>query len=201
MGYMEGLQRQRTLVILKPDTIQRTLVGEIITRFERVGLKIVALKMVVADADTIDRHYSADPQWKERVGRKALENKEGGSGGKTAEQAGDAILQQLKRFMTAGPVVVGVLEGAGAVPVVRKLVGGTEPLSSDVGTIRGDFVLDSYRLADGGERAIRNAVHASGTEEEANREIAIWFAPEEIVSYRTAHEHILYDVNFDNVVE
>ena len=198
---MDEIQRQQTLVILKPDAIQRTLIGEIIGRFERVGLKMAALKMVVADADTVEQHYLADPQWREQVGKKILENKGDDGGGKTAEELGDAVLQQLKRFMTAGPIVVLILEGAGAVPLVRKLVGGTEPLSSDVGTIRGDLVLDSYLLADGSGRAIRNAVHASGTPEEAEREIEIWFTPDEILSYETAHERILYDVNFDNDFE
>ncbi|MDE0243126.1 MAG: nucleoside-diphosphate kinase [Candidatus Kaiserbacteria bacterium] len=195
---MDDIRRQRTLVILKPDSIQRALVGEIIRRFERVGLKLTALKMVVADADMVEQHYLAEPTWREQVGKKILENKGGESDGKTAEELGDAVLQQLKRFMTAGPIIVMILEGAGAVPLVRKLVGSTEPLSSDVGTIRGDFVLDSYQLADGSGRAIRNAIHASGTPEEAEREIAIWFTSDEIVSYQTVYEHILYDVNFDN---
>lgn len=195
---MDAMRKERTLVILKPDSIQRALIGEIIGRFERVGLKLIALKMVVADADLIEQHYLAEPTWRAQVGTKILENKGGDAGGKTAEELGDMVLEQLKRFMTAGPIVVLILEGAGAVPLVRKLVGGTEPLSSDVGTIRGDFVLDSYQLADGSDRAIRNAIHASGTPEEAAREIAIWFTSDEIVSYQTVYEHILYDVNFDN---
>ena len=85
--------------------------------------------------------------------------------------------------------------------LARKLVGGTEPLSSDVGTIRGDFVLDSYALANGAGRSIRNAIHASSSVDEAKREIALWFRPEEMLTYETAYERILYDVNFDNVIE
>lgn len=198
---MEKKTRERTLVILKPDAVQRTLVGEIITRFERVGLKLVGMKMVIADAEMVEKHYSADPHWRVQVGEKILANKKGGAEGKTAEELGDRVLQQLKRFMTAGPIVLLVLEGSGAVPLVRKLVGGTEPLSSDVGTIRGDYVLDSYELADGSDRAIRNAVHASGTVEEADREIALWFAPGELLVYESVLEKIFYDVNFDNVLE
>ena len=195
---------QQTLIIIKPDAVQRTLVGEIITRFERVGLKIVALKMLHADAETVEQHYSSDADWKRKVGEKIIANKEKCGeevGEATPEELGGQVLKHLKNFMTAGPIVVAVLTGAYAVPLTRKMVGATEPLSSDVGTIRGDFVLDSYALADGTNRAIRNAIHASGSPEEAEKEIALWFEPQELLSYKTVHDHILYDVNFDNVAE
>ena len=195
---------ERTLVVIKPDGVQRTLVGEIIRRFERVGLKMVGLKLTVADTDTITNHYLADPLWREKLGEKLLQKRK--DAGKdisndTPFSLGDAVLKNLCRFMTAGPVVALALEGAGAVPLTRKLVGDTEPLSSDVGTIRGDFVLDSYTLSDTANRAIRNIIHASSSTEDAQREIALWFSPEELFSYETAHEKILYDVNFDNVSE
>ncbi len=103
--------------------------------------------------------------------------------------------------MTSGPVVAMVWEGAHAVPIVRKMTGGTEPLSSDVGTIRGDFVLDSYQIADTYDRAIRNLVHASGSVEEALGEIKLWFKPEEILNYRLIQDAILYDVNLDGILE
>ena len=195
---------QRTLVIVKPDGVQRALVGEIIRRFERVGLKIVGMKMVVADAELVRRHYSSDPNWKREVGEKLLKNKkEAGDdvSGLSAPELGDRVLNQLTRFMTAGPMVALVLEGAYAVKLTRKLVGTTEPFSSDVGTIRGDFVLDSYAMADGDNRAIRNIVHASSGTGDAEKEIAVWFTPDELPEYKTAHEHVLYDVNFDNVTE
>ena len=192
---------QQTLVIIKPDAVQRTLIGEIIQRFERVGLKIVAMKMVRADADMVEKHYSMDPDWKEKAGEKILKNRGEAADKEKAIVAGTLVLNKLKNFMTAGPVVVMTLEGAYAISLTRKLVGDTEPLSSDVGTIRGDFVLDSYALADGTERAIRNAVHASSSVEEAEKEVALWFQTEELLAYETAHERILYDVNFDNVTE
>ena len=201
---MEKKYLERTLVIIKPDAVQRVLVGEIIQRFEQVGLKIVAMKMVQSDAATIEKHYSLDPDWKRKVGEKILKNKKKDTGvidEKKAIATGEPILEQLKRFMTAGPIVPLVLEGSYAVSLTRKLVGGTEPFSSDVGTIRGDFVLDSYALADGASRAIRNAVHASSSVEEAEKEVALWFRSEEMLAYETAHERILYDVNFDNVAE
>ena len=193
---------QQTLIIVKPDAVQRTLIGEIIGRFERVGLKIIAMKMALADVDIVEKHYSSDPEWREKVGGKILESQgEKKINKKKAEEAGEKILKRLKSFMTAGPIVLMVLEGVHAVQLARKLIGGTEPLSSDVGTIRGDFVLDSYELADSMNRSIRNAVHASSSIEEAEKEVTLWFKPEEILAYKTAHERILYDVNFDNIAE
>ena len=195
---------ERTLVVIKPDGVQRTLVGEIIKRLERVGLKLVGMKMVTADTDTIKQHYSSDPRWKQNVGEKLLENKKKNGedvSSITASELGEKVLSQLVRFMTAGPVVVIALEGAHAIPLTRKLVGATEPLSSDVGTIRGDFVLDSYSMADSTDRAVRNVIHASSDNSDAEKEIALWFKSEELMNYRTVHEHTLYDVNFDNVAE
>ena len=194
---------QKTLIIIKPDGVQRTLVGEIIQRFERVGLKIIGMKMVCAEGNTVERHYSVDPNWKKTIGEKMTENmrKKGESTDKTPEELGTRVLKKLKNFMTAGPVVAIVLEGAYAIPLTRKLVGTTEPLTSDVGTIRGDYVLDSYALSDGDDRAIRNVIHASGNTEEAEKEIPIWFSPKELLQYNTVHERILYDINFDNVTE
>ena len=194
---------QQTLVIIKPDAVQRTLVGEIIQRFERVGLKIAAMKMILAEPEIVEKHYSIDPEWKRKVGEKTLKKQKGAEEVNEAEaiEIGDRVLKKLKNFMTAGPMVLLVLEGVHAVQLTRKLVGGTEPFSSDVGTIRGDFVLDSYTLADSSGRAIRNAVHASSSAEEAEKEVVLWFNPEELLVYKTVHEHILYDVNFDNVGE
>ncbi len=195
---------ERTLVVIKPDGVQRTLVGEIIKRLERVGLKLVGMKMVTADTDIIKQHYSSDPRWKQNVGEKLLENKKKNGediSSITASELGEKVLSQLVRFMTAGPVVVIALEGAHAIPLTRKLVGATEPLSSDVGTIRGDFVLDSYSMADSTDRAVRNVIHASSDNSDAEKEIALWFKSEELMNYRTVHEHTLYDVNFDNVTE
>ncbi len=189
--------------MLKPDAIQRTLVGDIIQRFEQVGLKIVALKMIQAETATIEKHYTIDPEWKRKVGEKAMESMEaqGKKATEKAEEMGERVLEGLKKYMTAGPVIIAVLEGAYAVPLVRKLVGGTEPFTSDVGTIRGDYVLDSYALADSTGRSIRNLVHASSSTGEAEKEIAIWFCDDDFVKYKTVHEHILYDVNLDNAKE
>ncbi|MFH1894436.1 MAG: nucleoside-diphosphate kinase, partial [Patescibacteria group bacterium] len=110
-------------------------------------------------------------------------------------------LDRLKKYMSSGPVVVMIWEGANAVLIVRKITGDTEPLTSDVGTIRGDFVLDSYRLSDFSGRSVRNLIHASGSPEEAEKEIKHWFLPEEIIKYKLVQEHILYDVNLDGILE
>jgi len=116
-------------------------------------------------------------------------------------EVGNRVLSVLKKYMTSGPVVAMAWQGAHAVGIVRKIVGGTEPLSSDVGTIRGDFVLDSYQISDKDGRAIRNLIHASGSVEEAMNEINLWFKPEEIMNYKLIQEAILYDVNMDGILE
>ncbi len=198
------MQKERTLVIIKPDGVQRSLIGEIIKRFERVGLKLVALKMIIPEKEQVEKHYLVDPNWKKNVGEKAIEAyKKKGMEPPTEnpEEAGEKVLEGLKKYMTSGPVVAMVLQGAHACAIVRKLVGGTEPLSSDVGTIRGDFVLDSYQMADTDGRAVRNLIHASGNPEEAEKEIPVWFNENEILNYRLIQEAILYDVNLDGILE
>ncbi len=201
---MSDFHRERTLVIIKPDGVQRSLVGEIIGRFERVGLKMVGLKFMVPTAEAVETHYTLDPSWKRKVGEKAIESyKKKGQTPPTddPEKVGDAVVERLKKYMTSGPVVVMAWQGAHAVELVRKLVGGTEPRSSDVGTIRGDFVLDSYSMADTDDRAIRNLIHASGSVEEASNELKHWFTENDLVAYRLIQEQILYDVNLDGILE
>jgi nucleoside-diphosphate kinase len=111
------------------------------------------------------------------------------------------VLNRLKKYLTSGPVIAMVWQGAHAVEVVRKITGGTEPKTSDIGTVRGDFVLDSYLMADQDDRSVRNLVHASGTKEEAEMEIKHWFEDSELVDYRLVQEQILYDVNLDGILE
>ena len=170
----QHFKKERTFVAIKPDGVQRGLISEVIKRLERVGLKLVALKMLVPEGSHIEKHY---------------------------EKIDEKIKQHLVKFMTSGPVVAMVWEGAHSVKIVRKIVGSTEPLSSDMGTIRGDFVLDSYAMSDADGRAVRNIIHASGNVEEADAEIALWFKPEEVINYRLISEEILYDVNLDGILE
>jgi len=201
---MQHPSDERTLVIVKPDGVQRGLVGEVIKRFERVGLKIVGMKMMVPSADKIEEHYTLDPQWRTVTGQKTIDSYKAKGMKPPSEDPLEItakILANLKKYMTSGPVVFMVLEGAHAVKIVRKLGGGTEPLSSDVGSIRGDYVLDSYQMADTDSRAVRNIVHMSGSPDEANAEIKHWFADSEVIDYRIIHEEILYDVNLDGILE
>jgi nucleoside-diphosphate kinase len=197
-------KEERTLVIIKPDAIQRSLVSEIIKRYEQIGLKLAAIKMQVASPEHIEKHYTLDPQWRKATGEKTIK----GYRDKNLTPPSDdpleitrVLLDRLKKYMTAGPIIVMVWEGAHAVAIIRKLTGSTEPLMSDVGTIRGDFVLDSYQMTDNDSRSIRNLVHASGSIEEARREIPHWFKEEEIIDYRLIQEQILYDVNLDGILE
>ncbi len=196
--------KEKTLVIIKPDGIQRTLIGEIIGRYERIGLKLVGLKIVVPKEDQVHAHYTVDPEWIQKTGEKAIlaYEKKGQTPPSTDPmEVGNKVLENLKKYLTSGPVVAMVWQGAHAVEVVRKITGGTEPRSSDVGTIRGDFVLDSYQMADTDGRAIRNLIHASGSTDEAQKEISLWFDGNEIVNYRLVQEQITYDVNLDGILE
>ncbi len=195
---------EKTLVILKPDSVQRGLIGEIISRFERAGLKMIGVKLVVPTAAMAEKHYTTDPEWIMKTGRKAIEAyKKNGKKppSEDPEEVGKKVLNNLKHYLTCGPVVVMAWRGIHAVGVVRKLVGSTEPMSSDVGTIRGDYTIDSYEIADLDGRAVRNLIHASGTEDEADKEINLWFKKDEILKYNLVSERILYDINLDGILE
>ena len=190
--------------MVKPDGVQRSLIGEIIKRLERIGLKLVAVKMMIPTEEHIEKHYTLDPEWRRITGEKTIESYRKKGLEPPSEdpfEITEAILTNLKNYMVKGPVVAMVWQGAHAVKIVRKIVGGTEPFSSDVGTIRGDFVLDSYQMSDSDGRAVRNLVHASGSAEDAEKEIKHWFKDGEIVNYKLVQERILYDVNLDGLLE
>lgn len=200
---MKYLQ-EKTLIIVKPDGVQRSLIGEVIKRIERVGFKLIALKFEIPEREKVSAHYTIDPEWVLKTGVKALKAKEGAGedvSGIEPLAFGNTILEKLQNYITSGPVVIMVWQGAHVVEVVRKLVGGTEPKTSDVGTIRGDFVHDSYEISNLENRSVRNVIHASSSTVDAEQEINVWFKPEEIVSYRLVAEEILYDVNIDGVKE
>ncbi len=199
----QPIQKERSFVAIKPDGVQRSLIGEIIKRFERTGLKLVTLKLAMASAENCWTHYNKDEKWYEEKGATVVKNRTaaGLPIEKPAIEYGRDIIGALVKFMTCGPVVIMVWEGNQAVNIVKKLVGGTEPTTSDVGTIRGDLTLDSYELANLGSRAVRNLIHCSDKPEEAEREISIWLKPEDMLSYRLVQEQILYDVNIDGLLE
>ena len=201
---MSHPKEERTLVVVKPDGVQRSLVGEIIKRYERVGLKMVGIKMFVPDPDFVEQHYSLDPNWRRETGEKRI---------KAALERGEqlpstdpleitrVVLDKLRNYVSSGPVIAMVWQGAHAVDIVRKITGSTEPRTSDVGTIRGDFVLDSYSMSDPDQRSIRNLIHASSSILEAEKEINHWFSLKELINYRLVQEQILYDVNLDGILE
>ncbi|MEI7749889.1 MAG: nucleoside-diphosphate kinase [Candidatus Moraniibacteriota bacterium] len=198
-------KKERTLVVIKPDGVQRSLVGEIISRYERTGLKLIASKMLIPTPEMATEHYMVGgEEWLEAVGEKAAAayaKKGQQSPYATFRENGLAILKSNATYLSSGPVVAMVWEGNGATGVVRKITGSTEPMSSDVGTIRGDFTVDSYQISDVDSRSIRNLIHASGNTDEAEKEIPIWFRENELLNYRHLQEAILYDVNLDGILE
>lgn len=185
---------ERTLVLLKPDTVQRGLIGEIMTRFERKGLKITAMRMVWPTEQMAREHYDQPESAMMILGERtiAVYKEKGIELTESPMDIARRIQGQLVGYLTTGPIVAMVVEGAHAVAHVRKIRGGTNPLSADMGTITADYTIDSFFLADEGQRAVRNLVHASGTVEEAENEIKIWFTEADIFDYQTAIDKVLY---------
>ena len=201
---MDHPRKERTLVLIKPDGVQRGLIGEVIKRYEQSGLKLVGLKMFVPTKELIEKHYLIDPEWRLKTGQKTIDSYRKKGKKPPSEdplKITEIILNNLKRYMVSGPVVAMVWRGMHAVGIVRKITGGTEPLTSDVGTIRGDLTIDSYEVSDIDGRAVRNIIHASGSPEEAEKEIVLWFNEKELINYRLVSEEILYDVNLDGILE
>lgn len=196
-------KKERSFVIVKPDGVQRGLMGEILRRIERTGLKVVAVKFLVPKEEQCWDHYHKEDDWFLSKGARITADREaqGLPIEKEPIEYGKDIIRANVNFFTSGPVLALVIEGNQSVAIVKKLVGGTEPSTSDVGTIRGDYTIDSYALSSIDNRAVRNLIHCSDKPEEAEREIAIWFSPEEIVAYRLVAEQVLYDVNLDGILE
>lgn len=191
---LEKLRNERTLVLLKPDAVKRQIVGELITRFERKGLKITALKMILASEAQAGAHYTDSEEWLKDSGERTY-NSYLEKGLEPPMEARDLALNTRRKLMdglTAGPLVAIVLQGAHVIEILRKMRGATSPQAADVGTVGFDYSVDSYELADAGDWPIRNIIHASDSPENAEREIAIWFKKDEITSYTSAIEHILY---------
>lgn len=173
---------ERTLVVLKPDAVERGLCGKIIDIFEEAGLKIVDARMFRPDADFISRHYPSTPKWLESLGNKSINNyklqgldikRQMGTDDPTA--VGKQIKSWLVEYMSSGRVMAMTIQGNHAIANVRKLVGGTIPMEATPGTIRARFSIDSSELANAEARSIKNLVHASGNAEEARFELELWF--------------------------
>lgn len=198
---MEVMQ-EKTFVMVKPDGVVKGLVGEVIGRIEQRGLKVVALKMFTPTVLQIDDHYPKDKAWVANLGTntKATYEKYGHSvkdhlGVDDEFEIGKIVRGWILTTMTAGPVVTIVFEGLHAVDMVRKVIGSTVPAMAPVGTIRGDFSIDSPLLANLEKRSLLNLVHASGTVEEAKREIKHWFKPSDIVSYDLGEPNAIFSGN------
>lgn len=192
-------KNERTVVLIKPDGVIRGLMGEVISRVEKRGLKIIACSMIWPTRKQIDDHYPKDPVWVKRLGEKSLETyakygwdpvKEMGT--KNPTKIGKSVRNWILDFMTSGPMVKMVVEGIHAVDMVRKMVGKSIPALAEMGTIRGDFSVDSAALANKNKRAVHNLVHASETLQEAAHELEFWFSPEEIHDYKRAEEDIMF---------
>jgi len=188
------LRKGRTLVLLKPDAVKRQIVGELVTRFERKGLKICGMKMVMPTEALAGQHYTDSEEWLKDSGERTY-NSYVEKGIEPPMSARDLALNTRRKLMgglTAGPLVALVLQGAHVIEIVRKMRGATSPQAADVGTIGFDYSVDSYELADAGDWPIRNIIHASDSVENAEREINIWFNEGEVLDYTSAIEHILY---------
>lgn len=190
---------EQTLAVIKPDGVQRGLLGEIVSRFERAGLKVVGMKMVWVDEKLVAKHYTADKAYLESVGQKALDSaaERGQEMDETAIDIGKRVRDYNMRYMSTGPVLAMVLEGNTAVQTVRNMIGKTNPLSADMGTIRGDLTIDDFTQADTEGRSVRNLMHASGDVAEAKREIPLWFHQNELHTYQTVMDKVLHDPHWD----
>lgn len=191
---------QRTFCMIKPDGVMRGLIGDIIHRIEKSGLKVVALKMIHADRERAGRHYPmSDEKWVARLGEKSMSGFDDlavgpkeilGSDDKT--ELGKQVSESLVDYLISGPVVCMVVEGIQAIDMIRKLAGNTLPFKAEIGTIRGDYSVDSPAIANAEKRSIHNLFHASENAAEAENEIKLWFGDEKIHDYKLTSDAVTY---------
>ncbi len=196
---MSYLKEEKTLILIKPDGVKRGLIGEIIRRIEQRGLKIIALKMFQATREQIDNHYPKNQEWVNRLGEKTLGtykkyglNSIKELGTDKPGEIGEMVREWIIDFMVSGPLVKMAIQGVHAIDMVRKICGNTLPNLADMGTIRGDYSVDSPALANAGKRGVHNIIHASETLEESAHELEYWFSLEEIYEYKRAEEDIMF---------
>ncbi|MDB5179052.1 MAG: nucleoside diphosphate kinase, nucleoside-diphosphate kinase [Patescibacteria group bacterium] len=191
---LEELRHERSLVLIKPDAVARHLVGEILQRFERKGLKIAALKLVWPTEKMAGDHYVATEEWLMSSGKRAYDSyvAKGMTPPAEPRDIGLNTRRTLMEGLTAGPVVAMVLEGAHVIEVVRKIRGNTSPLQAEVGTIGFDYSMESYEVSNAGDWAVKNIIHGSDSADNYAREVAIWFKPEEVVNYETVLTEVAY---------
>lgn len=193
------MKKQQALLMIKPDGVQRGLIGKIIKRFEQVGLKIVGLKFIWAKEQQIKDHYPATDAWLQKVGERTLTNyaKKGLDAKKVfgtdnAINIGKTVKLWLIDYLQESPLLLAVVEGYGAIEIVRKLSGNTIPVLAAPGTIRGDFSHDTIDLANEQNRPLRNIIHASDAVEDGEKEIKVWFKDDELFDYVRADEKIMF---------
>lgn len=192
------MEKQRALIIIKPDAVKRGIIGEILQKFERVGLKIIALKLDWATKEQIKNHYPETEAWFKKVGERTLTNYQKRNldpkkilGTDNAVEIGKLIKLWFAEYITESPILLAIMEGYEAVHLVRKLTGETIPLFAQPGTIRGDYSHDFVELANERKRPIRSVIHATDEVEESSREIGNWFSPEEIFDYTRVDEETI----------
>lgn len=191
-GKYKNPEGEKTVVLIKPDGVKRGLVGEIVSRIEKRGLKIVSLEMIWAKRDQVDKHYPKDKDWITRLGEKTLASykkykidAKKNLGTNDPFEIGKMIRGWLLDYLTSGPMVKMIVKGNHAIEMVRKLAGNTMPAEAEMGTIRGDYSVDDPGIANREKRAVYNMLHVSETAKEAEHEIEFWFAAEDIYDYDT----------------
>jgi nucleoside-diphosphate kinase len=192
---------ERTLIAIKPESIQRHLIGEFVTKFEHRGLKLVACKLVAATKEQVEKHYPDDEAWYVSSGTKTYNNykEKGIDPGMTPIELAKRTRQRLVEHLTDRPLILMIWQGPHAVALGRKTAGATNPLIADIGSIRGDYSMESYELADDIERAIHTLIHASGSIKEAEEEIDIWFNRDEILDYDLVTETVFYKKDWGKI--
>jgi len=193
------MKKQQALIFIKPDAVQRGLIGKIIKRFEQVGLKIIAFKFIWATKEQVSNHYPSYDAWFQKVGERTLNNYKNKGldakkilGTNNAIAIGKLVKSWLINYICQGPILCAVVEGYDVISIIRKLCGDTNPVNALPGTIRGDFTSDSIELANHFNRPIHNIIHASDNLDDAKKEIATWFLPEEIFSYQRVDEELIF---------
>ncbi|MBU1202300.1 MAG: nucleoside-diphosphate kinase [Nanoarchaeota archaeon] len=181
---------EKSLIILKPDVVARGVIGEIVTRFERIGLKIIAMKMMQVPQKLAEKHYEKDDEWLLGVGSKLIKNQNLNPKKENPMHHGKKICDSLARDLTIYPVVAMVVEGHNTIKLIRKMVGEQSPENSAPGTIRGDYSQDTYILANASDRPVINLIHASDSKESAEQEIKLWFKKEELIKWKKPDEVI-----------
>jgi len=194
------MTKEKTVIAIKPDGIQRGLIGEIISRFERAGMKMVAAKLLCPTKVQVEKHYVYG-DWLYNTGKKTIESyeKKGMKITGKPEEIGKKTLNKLINYLVDRPVFFMVWQGPGVVEIARKIIGHTSPQMADIGSVRGDYGLESYAMADGLDRALYNMIHASGTPEEAEHEMTVWFKPAELLNYDLFLEELVHNKNWGKI--